>query len=191
MGAGPAVEDANGTNCTTLQGHLTSENNAFQACATLVQIQNGTYGTGSPTIVLVDYNAYANGSTTNTWQDASGIFYIPSGTSPFIPTGWITYTGGEAHSFYNSSSLSLNSNGSPQSNSPVIGVGTNLYSVCNGQAIPGLGALCSDINGNARPSSGAWDMGAFNYASSGPAAPTNITVTPGRVRKWIDDATDF
>jgi hypothetical protein len=53
----------------------------------------------------------------------------------------------------------------PNNGSPVIAAGKNLYSICSGQPNPGLGALCSDAAGNSRPSSGNWDIGAFQHNS--------------------------
>ena len=53
--------------------------------------------------------------------------------------------------------------------------GTNLYQTCSGQPSPGLGALCFDAAGVARPSSGAWDMGAFEDSASGGSAPNPPT----------------
>jgi hypothetical protein len=69
----------------------------------------------------------------------------------------------------------------PQSGSAAIGLGTNLYSICNGQPNPGLGALCFDKAGNARPSSGNgnWDAGAYNHGGSSSGAtiqpPSGLT----------------
>ena len=60
----------------------------------------------------------------------------------------------------------------PTSTSPLRGAGVNLYSVCNGQPNPGLGALCSDYLGVARPTSAAWDAGAIQYSSG-----TNYSLT--------------
>ena len=58
----------------------------------------------------------------------------------------------------------------PTVNSPMLGTGShpgsNLYSSCNGQPNPGLGALCYDLAGFARPTSAAWDMGAYQYVQS-------------------------
>lgn len=53
----------------------------------------------------------------------------------------------------------------PLPGSPLIGVGQNLSSLCFGQPRPGLGDLCFDRNGNARPSVGGWDVGAYQSSS--------------------------
>jgi len=72
----------------------------------------------------------------------------------------------------------LDSNYAPTSGSPTLGTGQNLYSICNGQPNPGLGALCQTYAGptpsgtgagpngqwatpTARPSTGAWNIGAY------------------------------
>jgi hypothetical protein len=56
--------------------------------------------------------------------------------------------------------------------------GTNLTSTCSSQPNPGLGALCFDKNGTARPSSGSWDMGAYEDSVGGdppPKPPTGLS----------------
>ncbi len=47
------------------------------------------------------------------------------------------------------------------------GGSVNLTSLCSGY----LTALCQDINGNVRPSSGGWQAGAYEYSGGGVAAP--------------------
>jgi hypothetical protein len=54
--------------------------------------------------------------------------------------------------------------------------GNSLYSTCNGQPNPGLGALCFDKAGVARQNTGPWDMGAYEDSAGGaPGAPTQLT----------------
>jgi hypothetical protein len=50
--------------------------------------------------------------------------------------------------------------------------GANLSSICNGQANPGLGALCLDKAGVQRPSTGNWDIGAYEDSAAGGTAPS-------------------
>jgi hypothetical protein len=52
-----------------------------------------------------------------------------------------------------------------------VGVGANLTSLCSGALAP----LCVDINGNTAPSSGAWDVGSYQFLSS------SLTLTPNPV----------
>ncbi|MCZ2111087.1 MAG: Ig-like domain repeat protein, partial [Dehalococcoidia bacterium] len=114
-------------------------NNASCAYASRDWINNaagGCYAFFQPGSGTTDYNAYANGS---------GSDCFPSGGCNF--TAWQS-SGKDTHSVYNASSA-VGSN--------VAGVGANLTSLCTGDLVP----LCSDINGNPRPSSGPWKAGAF------------------------------
>jgi hypothetical protein len=62
-----------------------------------------------------------------------------------------------------------------QATSPAIGLGQNLTSICQGQPVPGLGALCKDKNGSSRPSTGGWDAGAIQFSQGGaPPPPTSL-----------------
>ncbi len=66
----------------------------------------------------------------------------------------------------------VDANGMPVAGSWLIGHGQNMFDA--GYILPGMGV---DINGRARPASGAWDVGAYQYAanqvrsSKGNAAP--------------------
>jgi hypothetical protein len=95
-------------------------------------------------------------------------------------SGWKNCVGGagDANSSAQSTIGVSTTTGIPNAGSPVIAAGTNLYSLCNGQANPGLGALCLDAVGVARPSSGAWDVGAYVFNNgNGPLAPTGLVAT--------------
>jgi hypothetical protein len=84
-------------------------------------------------------------------------------------TSYKSTTGLDAHSI--TTAPNLNASYVPNAGSPVIGTGLNLYSTCNGQPNPGLGALCYDKAGVARPTTAAWDMGALQSGSSSSNAP--------------------
>lgn len=76
--------------------------------------------------------------------------------------------------------LSVGADCHPQSGSPLIGAGKNLYAVCSGQPNPGLGALCFDITGAPRPTTGSWDVGAYQYATAtnpSPNPPTGLAAS--------------
>jgi hypothetical protein len=92
--------------------------------------------------------------------------------------GWVAISGEKNSVSAANSTVNLPA-GTLQSGSPAIGAGANLYNLCNGQPNPGLGALCFDANGKARPSSGAWDAGAFSVSTGNnpqlPQPPTNVT----------------
>src|SRR5262249_5190792 len=94
-----------------------------------------------------------------------------SGTASWQAAGYDTHGSNAASSL--SGTYSLNSG------SAAIGLGTNLSSMCNGQPNPGIGALCFDKNGVARPGVGlgAWDAGAFQFIAAG-SSPTTTIVTP-------------
>lgn len=148
-------------------------NNVQSSCATFFSISNGT---GS-TISTMDYNYYANlipsGNSAFYFasnNSGSGSLATQFGAWKTIVQGLIS--GSESHSA-SGSSAGLNSTGMPQYGSAVIGAGVNL---CNGivscTGSPGLAALASTtsagntITPNARPSSGPWDIGAYNYVPS-------------------------
>ena len=161
----------------------TVENNAVSGYATLFG------GTQSASFTAIDYNFYQNSSGGNTWDTATincGGSSCDTGSFTTWKTGTCTGSANtcDQHGGANvasSSYFNLNSNctlGSvgqncaPQSGSPLIGAGKNLYTTCNGQPNPGLGALCFDKAGNARPTSAAWDAGAYQFQA--PANPSPI-----------------
>ena len=121
--------------------------------------------TGGSTMSTSDYNSWYKTYTGDAMR------YNAWYTSVAL---WTSGTGFDRNSI--TSNPNLNSNYQPNSGSPVIGAGTNLYSTCNGQPVPGLGALCNDYAGNPRPSSGNWDIGAYAYATGDPppAPPTGL-----------------
>jgi hypothetical protein len=89
---------------------------------------------------------------------------------------FVSATSFDTHSI--TSNPNLNASHQLSAGSSAIGAGTNLYSTCNGQPNPGLGALCYDAAGNARPSSAAWDMGAYDYVSTTLAPATGVVAIP-------------
>ncbi len=133
----------------------------------------------------IDYNVYGNtpaacgqGYEFNVAGVDNGLNSITAWQSEIASYfGLSGATGRDLHSSVaTNSQLNLSSSLTLQSGSVAVGAGTNFYSICNGQPNPGLGALCSDKAGNARPTSGAWDVGAYNFSSQGaPQAPTGLT----------------
>jgi hypothetical protein len=127
------------------------------------------FGSDSQSVFgTVDYNDYYNYSSDwrvgSSWYSWSAWQALTCGTS-----------GCDAHGSIGNPNLASSFPFVLQSGSAAIGLGTNLYSVCNGQPNPGLGALCYDKLGNARPSSGNWDAGAYNYSTTAPQPPTSLT----------------
>jgi len=133
---------------------LSFENNVVSGCAEGVWMQ--------PTPTVIDYNFYANlcgnGNNCFVWH---GSF-----TSSFA--NWKSTCSCDSHAVQNNTPL-LNTDGSPQAGSPVIGISTNLSSQATGELV----GLQNDTTlGNTRTAtirpSGAtsWDAGAFQFSSS-------------------------
>jgi hypothetical protein len=155
------VNATDNTACFSLQNlsGLTFENNVVGSCGDPVSIS-------SSTITLLNNNFYGPSC-----QNGNNCFvFNGSFTGSF--SAWKSATGGEANSTQ-SNSPKLNSDGSPQSGSPVIGVGANLLSLASGN----LDGLASDTTKGGtrtavpRASSGAWTAGAYELASGTPAPP--------------------
>lgn len=148
------------------------ENNALTTSNQEMKVNTGLPLAGSP-----DYNIYANSPSSGQVFICSSNFYSAAQFS-----GWASCIGNETHSAYyataplpNCNSTSDCSNAQPQAGSTLIGSGTNLYSLCNGQPNPGIGALCYDKAGHARPSTGNWDIGAYQHSTGGLNPPTSLT----------------
>jgi hypothetical protein len=138
---------------------IISENNATENYGQYVV-------TGSTaTFTTLDYNFYgAIGTSGNSpW--------VCGATNDATFANWQSSCGGDSHG-NKLTSLGVNSStGVPNAGSGLIGVGVNLTSLCSGNLIP----LCSDINGNGRPPSGAWTVGAINAPSgTGGIMPSSI-----------------
>jgi len=162
---GPDATD--NTNCMVFQNlsGLTFENNTVTNCGDPVYVT-------SSTLTSVDYNFYGpscqNGNNCFVWN---GSF-----TGSF--SSWKSACACDSHSYQNNTT-GFASNGVPAAGSPVIGAGINLISIATGS----LATLSSDTSlGNsrvpiARPSTGAWDIGA--YLSVGlTVAPSRLTAAP-------------
>ena len=87
-------------------------------------------------------------------------------------TGWDTHTITSDPLFVNSSVATTTANYHLQTGSPAIQAGVNLTADCSA-----VSALCYDYDGNARPSVGAWDIGAYQYQAPPPA--TSIFIPGG------------
>ena len=132
---------------------------------------------GGDTTFLTDYNSYYGyyylAAGFGTWYDRLSTWQAAlSGGSSDCPTGVNHECNGIA------TNPDLNTNYTPKVTSPVVGAGVNLTSLCG--TIP---ELCLDRNGVARPASGAWDIGAYQYEASGTyytvtTSATNGTVSP-------------
>ena len=142
---------SSGSNCVTHEpsaNYATTaesfENNVVTTCENEIGASTGRYATGQP-----DYNIYAHGGS-----NAFGCNTNDYAFSQF--SSWKACIGGDSHSSATSNAL-LNNDGSPQSGSPTTTSGANLTSLCTGNLTP----LCAQINGTPRPTTGAWDAGAY------------------------------
>lgn len=168
-GAGPKFYNNSFFGCASTSGNVDAadlygtglawENNAVQGYGQYIHVGPGFTDT------VFDYNVYGPiGISGNPpWQCAS------SGLISLLTFG--AACGVDLHSL--KVTLVSLTTGAPSAGSPLIGAGANLTSLCTGN----LASLCSDINGVARPASGAWTVGAYTSVASGslPAPPTGVT----------------
>jgi hypothetical protein len=146
--------------CNTLtNASYTLQTNAFMAPATfsngLGDITNGFYNFNASGFTSFESDMSSPGDICRT-NDSS-----PCGSSTTEPNGtWFSTT-----------------TGNQLTGSPTIGAGTNLTTLCTSLSIAG-NPCNKDIAGNARPSSGAWDIGAYQ-GSSGPGG-TGGTMIGGK-----------
>jgi hypothetical protein len=136
-----------------------------------------TIGTGT-TIGTLDYNLYENINTDA--GDSNGFGY--HGSSYSTLSAWQTATSSDSHAVYNTlANLKYSATtGEPQTGSPGIQAGINLTSL-------GISALNCDKpvtvgpsgtgTCNARPSSGSWDIGAYQYTSGSTYTITISSIT--------------
>jgi hypothetical protein len=146
--------------------NLTIENNI------LVSMKNDNYySEGGSSIAGMDYNDEYNGGAWS-WNGSGEMTLF---------TLWQSDCHCDAHSII--TNPGLNSGSAPPyqlagSSSLAYRTGTNLSAAYCGR-IP---ALCTGAEGNPRPSSGAWDIGAYEYSGSGstpvpPTPPTGLSAT--------------
>ena len=143
---------------------ITLENNLIAGSNTFLYLSNGTAGSS---LATSDYNLYGpqGAGGNNAW--AVGPVQVNS------LTAWQSATGQDSHSSF-TSGVAVNGDGTLPSNSAAVGKGTNLTGL-------GIAALNNDRNGNPRPSSGSWTIGAYvsgsTSASTPPPPPTNVKAT--------------
>lgn len=128
-------------------------NNVFEL------FRNG-WGMGSgASIAASDYNDYYNNAAL-AWDSANNAYTTLTALQGCHTNGCPTGTH-DTNSIVGNPNLS--SSFVPNTGSPLIGAGENFFSTCSGQPNPGLGAMCLDKASNARPTSGNWDIGAFQF----------------------------
>lgn len=125
-------------------------------------------------------------STSGTGMTVTYPTTVASGTSTVGKIGQTTNTfatwqavSGEGTHSQSVASANLSSSGAPLSGSPAIAAGTNLTSLATGNLAP----LAFDTSAghsrvpSARPSTGAWDIGAFLFAGGSPV----VSITPSPI----------
>jgi hypothetical protein len=140
----------------TSDASATFLNNASTKNTLLMTLVSVSWASGSP-----NYNLYSLDSFSS-----STPFYVTGNYYTFANYKSNVGGAGEANSVNPSTSNISYTTGIPTGSSAAVGAGTNLYSIGSGGANPGIGALIFDLEGNARPSSGAWTIGALNASGS-------------------------
>jgi hypothetical protein len=117
----------------------------------------------------------SGGLSNNAYEDAGTDHGTGGAANTFSWNGnqfsdWSTWKAdsGEPGSVFNTNALfNLNALGQPGAGSTVINAGANLTSLCSTtvSTMP-LTALCSDANGNPRPATGPWTIGAYAVGGS-------------------------
>jgi hypothetical protein len=141
---------------------ITMKNNILVNCSTLFAGQGSNI-----TFTSMGNNIWGGSPASTPW----GLSCSPGPCTYYNFSGWESAVKESGSSFGTSTSYAgLSSSGQPLVTSPAVNAGADLTSV-------GIAALDLDAAGNARPSSGAWTIGAYNSASSsgGPAAPTSLS----------------
>jgi hypothetical protein len=143
---------------------VTVENNIYEGSGFVIMYQSDSQTTAG----TINYNLYY-GAATGGWIWQSGFENFSQWQSSSTPNDVSGQNGNDSK---------LNSTFVPQAVSSVIGTGVNLYASCNGQPVPGIGALCNDARGNPRPTNGKWPVGALvssSNANLNPASGLNAT----------------
>ena len=143
-GVGQSAIKASGPGADTL------ENNIISTCPVGIYVNSGSTIAGSNYNVIYDLTG-----------GSSSMYY--NGTNYSTVAAWTAGTGFDANSV--TGNPKLNTDGTLQSGSSAIAAATNLTSLS-------ITALNSDYAGNPRPSSGAWDVGAYEGSGGTPTAST-------------------
>ena len=112
-----------------------------------------------PTLAAATNDYYNYGTTQWYWRSVNEVTLA----------NWQSATSTDAGSFTTNPGLAATTYIPTSGSSNVVGTGTNLYAL-------NITQLNSDKAGVARPSSGAWTVGAYNYVSSG-CTPTSLSFT--------------
>jgi len=163
MGFGIEVgSHAGGSNWIIKNNLIVNAGGLICPSADTFTIDNNSYYNWVPFNYLASTSAYGGISTLAAWQTALG--GCPS-------------TGRECNSI--TANPNLNSNYTEQASSPTVGAGANLTTVKltaldYGKSVNIGNGYSGTPYGNARPSTGAWDIGAYQY--NRPPSPTNLRI---------------
>jgi hypothetical protein len=150
---GPGSTNTGGNGYMQYGTGATLRNNIITTCYMGLGVNSGSSLSSSDYNDLYNFNSVA----------------INSGTWYVTLANWQAGTGFDAHSTAGNPRLNAGSTPPYQlssTSSAAYQKGANLTSYCS--TVP---ALCADANGNARPSSGAWDMGAYQYSTGNSGIP--------------------
>jgi hypothetical protein len=179
---GGALTAANNTfigrngSCVNNGNSLSGDNGiAYESGSVSLSLENNIMQTMGSTFF------YANGSQTsmttannNDYYTGGGWTWMSDGNTSAFST-WKSWCSCDSSSTTSNPSLTAAYH-LPNSSSSAWQKGANLYQTCNGQPNPGLGALCYDASGVSRPSTGSWDIGAYeDSAGLQPQPPTGLT----------------
>ena len=137
-------------------GNATIKNNIIMNTGLGLHIAGTSYA------LISDNNLYYNNSRVSYWDG-----YLTTLADLQRKLGGCPGANKECNSI--TTNPDLNTNYTPKVPSPVVGKGVNLNSL-------GITALNSDRNGVARPSSGAWTIGAYDKDAGGGGAPLNFRI---------------
>ncbi len=120
------------------------ENNLLTSCNQLMAAESADFAAGG-----LNYNLYANGG--------GNAFVCNRNFYSFAEFGaWTSCMSGDGESLVAPDAM-INEAGVPQAGSAALGGGVNLSAECVGPLV----ALCANIEGQPRPSSGHWNIGAY------------------------------
>jgi hypothetical protein len=156
----PGVGCINFTPSTTPLGIV--KNNVFVGC----QDELVSYSTSPTNIATSDYNVGYYSGGTSTWIS----YNIGAGYYVVSLATWQGTHGQDTHSSATNPSL--------DANYKITSTGSSAYQRGANLTSLGIAALDTDLAGNPRPSSGAWDAGAYQYSASvsstQPSPPTGL-----------------
>jgi hypothetical protein len=160
-----------------LNNTIVGPGNSYTTYGTSSTIYNNIWE-GQNTGLLIDAGAGASIKTTdyNDFYNGANVAISSGGTGYFEKlASWQASSGSpDAHSTAGNPSLDSTTN-QPSSTSSAYHGGLNLGNPNSIDICATVAALCTDAAGNTRPTSGSWDIGAYQYVSGTVAPPSGVT----------------